>query len=126
MMKERKRERGNAFIYRELTLALQHEVKDPRVQGVTITEVNLTPDLRVARVYVTSFAGEEQLNEALEGLRSSKGLLRGHLAKVLPWRFTPRLEFYPDRSWQYGAKIDALLASVAEEDKPTEDDGEPG
>lgn len=126
-MSEYRRERANAFIQQELTLALRDEVKDPRVAAVTITEVNLTPDRRVARVYVASFTGEDGLAEGIVGLLSARGVLRRHLAAVLHWRFTPHLEFRADRSYEYGARIDELLDAVADEEggEPPEDDERP-
>jgi len=121
MMDEYRIERANAFIQEELVLAIQQQVKDPRVSKVSITEVRLTPDRRVARVYVASYSGEEDLTEGLAGLRSARGVLRHHLAQVLHWRFTPRLEFRADRSWEYGARIDALLGSIAGDDDDSSD-----
>lgn len=109
-------ERANAFIQQELTLVLGRDVQDPRVDKLTITEVSLTPDRRVARVYVSCYTGEEDLREGLQGLISARGVLRRHLSQVLQWRFTPRLEFRPDRSWEYGQKMDALFRAVAEDD----------
>ena len=111
-----RRERASSFIQQELTLLLQNAVKDPRVSTLTITEVELTPDRRVARVYVGSFADEEAVHEGLEGLESAKGFLRRRLGELLHWRFTPELEFRVDRSWQYGAKIDAILEKLKQEE----------
>jgi len=112
-----RRERANSFIQQELTLLLQNAVKDPRVSSLTITEVELTPDRRVARVYVASFADEDSVREGLEGLESAKGFLRRRLGDELHWPFTPELEFRMDRSWQYGAKIDALLETLKQEEE---------
>jgi ribosome-binding factor A len=111
-----RRERANSFILQELTLALDQQVKDPRARSLSITEVDLTPDRRVARVYVTAYTGEEDLKEGLEGLRSARGVLRRHLSQVLGWRWTPYLEFRADRSWEYGARMDALFREISHED----------
>lgn len=108
-------ERANSFIQQELTLALRNLVRDPRVEPLTLTEVRLTPDRRIARVYVACYSGEEALMEGMEGLDSAKSFLRRHLAQLLHWRFTPELEFRTDRSWEHGARIDALLEQIAEE-----------
>ena len=96
---------------------MQNAVKDPRVSSLTITEVELTPDRRIARVYVGSFANEEELREGMEGLESAKGFLRRKLGELLHWRFTPDLEFRVDRSWEYGAKIDSILAKLEQEEQ---------
>jgi len=110
-----RRERGGSFIKEELTLALRNDVEDERVVGVTIVDVDLTPDRRVARVYVRCYQGEDTLKVALEGLEHAKGFLRRHLAQVLHWPFTPHLEFRVDRSWQYGERIDALIDQIDSE-----------
>jgi ribosome-binding factor A len=115
-----RRERGDSFIREELTLAIRNDLKDPRVGSAVITEVELSKDRRFARVYVTSYEGDEALREALIGLESAKGILKRHLGRVLAWQFTPELGFYADRTWQYGAKIDALFEQIAAEEPATE------
>ncbi|NLG48741.1 MAG: 30S ribosome-binding factor RbfA [Chloroflexi bacterium] len=112
-----RRERANSFIQQELTMLLKNAIKDPRIAALTITEVELTQDRRIARVYVGSFGDEETVREGLEGLESAKGFLRRKLGESLHWRFTPELEFRVDRSWQYGAKIDAILESLKQEEE---------
>lgn len=110
-----RRERAGEFIFEELTLLLHNAVRDPRVQAITVTGVDLTPDRRIARVYVACYSGEEALQEGLKGLESAKGYLRRELSRLLHWRFTPELEFRVDRSWERGSKIDALLGSIQKE-----------
>lgn len=110
-----RKERAESFIQQELTLLLREHVRDPRVSAVTVTEIQLTRDRRLARVYVASFEGEEVIREALEGLESAKGLLRRELAQRLAWRFTPDLEFRLDHSWKYGEHMDRLLDQIAKE-----------
>ena len=105
-------ERANSFIQQELTLLLRKAIRDPRVAVVTITGVSMTPDRRVARVYVASYEGEEVLQEGLRGLESAKSFLRTKLGQSLHWHFTPALEFRVDRSWDYGQKIDRLLERI--------------
>jgi len=116
-------ERAGSFILEEITILLQNSVRDPRVQPLTVTGVEITRDKRMARVYVACYSGEDALKEGLEGLESAKGFLRRELGHLLGWRFTPELEFRVDRSWEYGARIDALLKRL-EQDKDTEIAGE--
>ena len=111
-----RRERGDSFIREELTLTIRNELADPRLEGAVITEVLLTRDRRFARVYVSHYDGDEALQAALAGLENAKGVLRRHLSQVLTWRFTPELGFYPDRAWQYGAKMDEILARLEREE----------
>lgn len=110
-----RKERADSFIQQELTVILRDKVRDPRVDSLTITEVSLTKDRRVARVYVASFEDEETLNEGLKGLESAKGVLRRELAQLLHWPWTPELLFRIDHSWQYGERMDQLIERVREE-----------
>jgi ribosome-binding factor A len=103
---------------------LRNVLRDPRVQPLTITDVSLTPDRRVARVYVACYAGEDDLAEGLKGLESAKSFLRSRLAQLLHWPFTPELEFHVDRSWERGAQIDALLNRLGQEAREQPDDDE--
>jgi len=119
-----RRERAAGFILQELTLMLRNVLRDPRVQPLTITDVSLTPDRRVARVYVACYAGEDDLAEGLKGLESAKSFLRSRLAQLLHWPFTPELEFLVDRSWERGAQIDALLNRLGQEAREQPDDDE--
>jgi ribosome-binding factor A len=119
-----RRERAAGFILQELTLMLRNALRDPRVQPLTITDVDLTPDRRVARVYVACYAGEDELAEGLKGLESAKSFLRSRLAQLLHWPFTPELEFRVDRSWERGAQIDALLNRLGQEAQEQPDDDE--
>jgi ribosome-binding factor A len=117
-----RKERADSFIQQELTTILRDKVRDPRVAALTITEVSLTKDRRVARVYVASFAEDDTLKEGLVGLESAKGVLRKELAQLLHWPWTPELLFRIDRSWQQGERMDQLLDQVREEREST---GEP-
>ncbi|MHB1317284.1 MAG: 30S ribosome-binding factor RbfA [Anaerolineae bacterium] len=123
-----RKERADSFIQQELTVILRDKVRDPRVDSLTITEVSLTKDRRVARVYVASFEDEETLNEGLKGLESAKGVLRRELARLLHWPWTPELLFRIDHSWQYGEHMDQLIEQVREERerKGDDEDSQPG
>jgi ribosome-binding factor A len=116
-----RRERAESFIQRELTSLLRERVRDPRVSDLTLTGVELTQDRRHARVHVACYEGEERLQEGLEGLASAQGLLRRELAQRLHWRFTPQLEFLPDRTWQHAERMEQLFDQIAEERDAEED-----
>ena len=121
-----RRERVGGFIFEEITLLLHNAVRDPRVQALTVTNVDLTPDRRIARIYVACYSGEEALQEGLKGLESAKGYLRHELGQLLHWRFTPELEFRVDHSWEEGNKIDALLGPIRQErDEQVDHDTQP-
>jgi ribosome-binding factor A len=121
-----RRERAGEFILEQTTLLLHKSVRDPRVLPLTVTDVDLTPDRRIARIYVACYSGEDALQEGLKGLESAKGFLRHELGQLLHWHFTPELEFRVDRSWERGNKIDALLGTIKEEqDDQADDDAKP-
>ena len=110
-----RRERASSFILQELTLLVRNQVADPAVQALTITDVQLTRDRRIARVYVATYSGEDDLREGIKGLVRAKGFLRHGLSQVLHWQFTPQLDFREDRSWEHGARIDEILAEIDQE-----------
>jgi len=96
----------------EVADILTRKVKDPRVALVTVTDVALSPDLRVARVYVTSLQKESE-GHTLEGLRKALGFIRTELGQRVPLRFTPELIFCWDHSRDRGMRIDSLLDSLS-------------
>jgi ribosome-binding factor A len=97
-----------AQMQRELAELLTREVKDPRVGLVTVTQVNLVPDLSVARVFVMPLGGGERPG-MLEGLKSSAGFLRGEVGRRVGLRHAPRLEFVADDSFDRAAELTALI-----------------
>jgi len=97
---------------REITEILQREVKDPRVGFVTITAVDVTPDLFHARVYVRVMGDEARKKEALEGLDAAASFIRGELGQRLHIRRIPELRFEIDRSLEHAQRIEQLLREV--------------
>jgi ribosome-binding factor A len=123
-MPTRRQRRVSELIHRELSLLLMREARDPRLAGVTVTEVRVTPDLLVARVYYSVLGDAEQEKEAAIALESAKGYLRTQLAAQVRLRLAPDLVFHFDESTKYGRHIDELLAQVAEDLEP-KDESEP-
>ena len=123
-MATRRQRRVAELIHRELSLLLMHQARDPRLVGVTITEVKVTPDLMLARVYFTVLGDAGQDEEALAALERANGYLRTQLAGQVRLRSVPELVFELDTSAAYGRRIDELLAQIAESDSP-EDGSEP-
>jgi ribosome-binding factor A len=120
-MATRRQRRVAELIHRELSLLLMRQVRDPRLAGVTITEVRVTPDLMVARVFFTVLGDTGQDKEAMAALERANGYLRSQLAGQVRLRFVPELIFELDTSAAYGRRIDELLARIAEGNSP--DDG---
>ena len=121
-----RRGRINDEMQKELAMALR-EVKDPRVSGafISITAVEVTPDLKFAKVYYSAMQGDKK--EVAKGLQSCAGFIRRQLAQRLNLRMTPELNFFEDHSIANGAHISKLLHSMEltpEEDEGGEDENE--
>jgi ribosome-binding factor A len=101
--------RVNESIKEILGDAITTELKDPRIGFVTVTEVDTSPDLRAARVYVSVLGTEEERERSLAGLRSSHGFLQGKIASAMRMKRTPTLTFEYDESAERGDRISRLL-----------------
>ena len=99
-------------IQRELTELLRRDVKDERIGNVTITQVNVTGDLRAARVYYLVFGKEGSDPKVQRGLESAAGFLRNALSKSLMIRYTPTLSFELDTSIEHGVRLTQLINSL--------------
>jgi len=119
-MASRRQRKVADLIQEEISDLIARKVRDPRVQGVTVTEVKVSPDLRYADIYISKLGGEEDLQQALAGLTAAAGFLKRELAPRLGLRFMPDLRFHIDRSWERGARIDALLEQIAAEKREEE------
>lgn len=101
-------------IKKELMQILQTEWKDPRVGFITITGVEVTGDLSLARVYISVMGDARQKEEALSALSRGKGFIRSELGKRIRLRVVPEIEFKVDPSLDYGARIEKLLHEINE------------
>ncbi len=101
--------RVNEAIREILGDAITTELKDPRIGFVTVTEVDTSPDLRAARVYVSVLGSPEERESSLAGLRSSHGVLQSKIASGMRLKRTPTLTFEYDESVDRGARISRLL-----------------
>lgn len=87
------------------------QLSDPRLEGVTITAVKLSPDLQVATLYYRTYS-DDQKEKAQRGLESAAGMLRNKLSKALDVRRVPTLRFFYDESLERAAKIEKLLQQI--------------
>ena len=101
--------RVNEAIREVLGDAIATELKDPRIGFVTVTEVDTSPDLRTAKVYVSVLGSEDERERSLEGLRSSHGVLQGKIAGAMRLKRTPTLTFVYDETAERGDRISRLL-----------------
>jgi ribosome-binding factor A len=114
MQKEFSRsQRVGELIQRELSDVLRREIYDPGLGMLTISTVEVSPDLKLAKVYITTLGGTRTIAETIQRLNKVAGKLRHHLSQRLTIRATPRLEFVHDASIEYGIKLSALIDSVA-------------
>ncbi|WP_419660256.1 RbfA: ribosome-binding factor A [Desulfosarcina variabilis str. Montpellier] len=103
-------------IQRVLAKLIQKGVRDPRLAQATITGVDLSRDLRIAKVYFAMHGGGDQ-EAILEGFQSAKGFIKRELARELGLRYMPDLRFFHDGSFDYGAHINRVLKSLATDDE---------
>ncbi len=108
-------ERVGEQIHKEISHLLMHGIKDPRVALVTITGVNVTRDLRLAKVFFTVSDEAQDRKEAESGLKSAGPFIRRELGQVMQLRFIPEIRFIYDSSFAYGQRIESLLRQVKTE-----------
>jgi ribosome-binding factor A len=96
----------------ELAEILQRQAADPRLEGLTVTGVDVDRELAFATIYVTAVATAERRDDILEGLERARGFLRSELARRIPLRSFPQLRLRWDASVDHGAHIDELLDAL--------------
>jgi ribosome-binding factor A len=105
------------LIMAEVSDILLKQVRDPRVKLVTITRVKLTDDLRLAKVFFVEMGKDACDPQAKTGLESATGFFKRELGKRLQLRNVPDLMFMVDESFEYGSRIDRLLAEIRREEE---------
>ena len=105
-------EKLQELIKQETGKMLLNDIKDPRIGFVTVTDVEMTGDLREAKIFVSIMGGTEQVKSSLEGLNSALGFVRREIGKRIRLRFTPEISFALDTSLDYGDHIQKLLLQV--------------
>lgn len=114
MLPYKRSQRVGHVIREEVSDIVLNRVKDPRLGFLTITDAEVTPDLKLARVYVSTLKDEDR-EEALEILESAKSFIRQELGKRLRMKFIPDIEFRFDESSRYGDKMEKLFKKLREE-----------
>ena len=119
-MAERRQERVAHLLQAELGQLLLREVRDPRLREVTVTAVRITPDLRLARVYVRTLGDPQAAAATLRALGKATPFLRGAVARALGLRVVPELRFEYDTVPDQARRVEALLdheGTAAEDDE---------
>ncbi|MCO6465385.1 MAG: 30S ribosome-binding factor RbfA [Bradyrhizobiaceae bacterium] len=115
-------QRVAAEIQKALASPLQRIAEELSAGFITVTEVRVSPDLQLARVYLSVYGGKQSSGQVLEHIeRDEVGRLRHHVAKSVRLRYVPQLKFYIDDSLDRAMRINAILDSV----RPKDDDVEP-
>ncbi|WP_445594025.1 30S ribosome-binding factor RbfA [Bacillus velezensis] len=104
---------------KELGDIISRKLKDPRIGFLTVTDVRVSGDLQIAKVYISVLGGEKKKEEALKGLAKAKGFIRSEIGSRIRLRKTPELEFEFDESIEYGNRIETLIHEL-HSDKPSE------
>jgi ribosome-binding factor A len=102
-------------IRNELAILLLQKVRDPKISSVSISRVDVTDDLKYARIYYTVFGKGKVIHEAAAGLQRARGFMRSHLAKTLNMRYTPELQFHYDKTAENVEKIERLFQEITGE-----------
>jgi len=114
----RRTERIGEEIKDEISQLVAGELKDPRIGFVTVTRVDVTPDLRTARVYVGGMGTEKQREASLAGLKQAAGYLRRALGASLRLRHTPELVFHYDEGLEASDRVAQILADISRSAAP--------
>lgn len=100
------------LIRMEVSEILRRQIRDPRIGSVTITDVRLTDDLRLARIFFVEMGKDTVAGETWEGLESAVGFLKRELGRRLSLRYVPDLVFKHDPSFAYGSRIEVLIKEI--------------
>jgi ribosome-binding factor A len=108
------------LIHEEISQLIQRGTRDPRLGFVTVTGVEVTADLRLARVYVTVLGDQKDAESTLRGLASAANFFRHQMNQTLTLRYIPELSFKLDKSLEYGTRIEKLIESLKDEADPAQ------
>ena len=119
-----KNTRINGEVQRVLADIIRGEIKDPRINPMTsVVAVEVAPDLKTCKAYISVLGDEESQKNTLAGLKSAEGYIRRELAHNINLRNTPQITFVLDQSIEYGVKMSKIINDVTK-DMPVRDDEE--
>lgn len=112
-----KNTRINGEVQKELSMIIREEIKDPRIHAMTsVMAVEVTPDLKFAKIFISVYGSEQEKNETMEGLQSAAAYIRKILAKRMNLRNTPQLNFVLDTSIEYGVTMSQKIEDLKKKD----------
>ncbi len=108
--------RVNSEVQHELSKIIRNEIKDPRISMMTsVVAVEVSPDLKYAKAYISVLGSKEEKKDTIEGLKSAEGFIRKKLATTVNLRNTPQITFVIDDSIEYGVNMSKLIDEVNSE-----------
>lgn len=114
--------RVNAEVLRELSVIIREDIKDPRISPLTsVVAVEVTPDLKFAKAYISVLGSEDKGKDTIKGLKSAEGYIRRQLAQRVNLRNTPQITFVLDQSIEYGIEMSRKIDEVTKELHKKED-----
>lgn len=113
-------------IREELSEVLVMNIQDPRLSGVSITDIRVDRELAFADVYFSCVEGERRAAEILQGFQHAQGYLRSELARRVDLRYFPRLRFHYDPTFERAERVEYLLAEIRRENEDKEQDANTG
>ena len=118
-----KNTRINGEVQKDLSVIIQNEIKDPRIAPMTsVVAVEVAPDLKTCKAYISVLGNEEAAQNTLAGLKSAEGYIRRQLARTVNLRNTPEIRFILDQSIEYGVTMTKLIDDVLKTER--RDEGE--
>jgi len=117
MNRSRRPERLGGLLLDEISRLILSQVNDPRTQGVTLTAADVSPDLRNVRVYFSVLGDEQRRQDAAQGLKSARGVIKKELGKQLNLRYVPEILFVLDDTLQNAEHIEKLLNEIKDSDQ---------
>lgn len=113
--------RVNGEVLRELAGIIRSDIKDPRINPMTsVVAVEVAPDLKTCKAYISVLGDEQSQKDTLAGLRSAEGYIRRELARSINLRNTPEIHFILDQSIEYGVNMSKMIDSVNKKSEPEE------
>lgn len=123
-MSSRRVQKAAEAIREVVSMAIIKDLRDPRIQDVTVTYVEVSPDMRSAKVHVSVMGDEAKQRLSLHGLQSSAGFLQSKISDRIDTRYTPRLQFVLDMGVKKSLAISRLLSDLLPEEKGPADEDE--
>ena len=102
-------------IRNEVSILLLQKIRDRKISAASISRVEVSDDLKYAKIYYTVFGGKKEISDAEQGFRRAQGFIRSHIAKTLNMRYTPELQFRYDAVAEKVEEIERLFQTIAGE-----------